>query len=110
VHSGAAGTVLHAFVIPPEWLHWGIVRGTVFRDGGAIGNGDTAAHAPDCLSAEATYAAGYSLLHMTNLREARSYDMLQSDVVLRKSYQPGDEEEPMAMLRAPLRTEVHRLR
>jgi hypothetical protein len=110
VHSGAGGTVLHAFVVPPEWLQWGIVRGTVFRDGGAAGDGDSATHATDCLSAEATYAAGYSLLHMTNLREARSYDLLQTDVVLPKPYEPGDEEEPMAMLRAPLRTEVHRLR
>jgi len=110
VHSGAGGTVLHAFVVPPEWLQWGIVRGTVFRDGAAAGEGDGAPRAPDCLSADATYAAGYSLLHMTNLREARSYDLLQTEVVLPKPYQPGDEEEPMAMLRAPLRTEVHRLR
>lgn len=102
VHSGVGGTMLHAFVVPSEWLQWGIVRGTVFRDG--------AARARDCLSTEATYAAGYSLLHMTNLREARSYELLQTEVVLTRPYQPGDEEEPMAMLRAPLRTAVHRLR
>jgi len=47
---------------------------------------------------------------MTNLREARSYELLQTEVVLLRPYQPGDEEEPMAMLRAPLRTAVHRLR
>ena len=110
VYSGAGGTMLHAFVVPSEWLQWGIVRGTVFRDGGAPGDGDTTAHTRDCLSADATYAAGYSLLHMTKLREARSYELLQTEVMLPRPYHPGDEEEPMAMLRTPLRTAVHRLR
>jgi hypothetical protein len=110
VYSGVGGTMLHAFVVPPEWLQWGIVRGTVFRNGGAPGDGDRTAEARDCLPVDATYAAGYSLLHMTNLREARDYDLLQTEVVLPRPYQPGDEEEPMAMLRAPLRTVVHRLR
>ena len=44
VHSGEAGTMLHAFVIPPEWREAGIARGTVFRGGGD------------------GFAAGYSLL------------------------------------------------
>jgi hypothetical protein len=103
VHSGAAGTMLHAFVIPDEWREWGIVRGTVFRDGPV----------PDDRRAcdrDALFGAGYSLLHMTKLREARSYQLLQVATVLPRPYQPGDEAEPMAMLRAPVRSEVRRLK
>jgi hypothetical protein len=104
VHSGAAGTMLHAFVIPEPWRQWGITRGTVLRNGrgAADGNG----RRPE----EPVSEAGYSLLHMTNLREARQYDLLQAAFVLPKPYRPGDETEPMAMLRAPLRTEVRRVR
>jgi hypothetical protein len=104
VHSGEAGTVLHAFVIPETWRQWGIVRGTVFKNGHDAGDGD-APQRPD-----AVYAAGYSLLHMTQLREARTYDLLQAAIVLPRPYRPGDEVEPMAMLRAPLQTEIRRRR
>jgi hypothetical protein len=91
VHSGEAGTMLHAFVIPPEWRAWGITRGTVLRRG------------------EDGLAAGYSLLNMTQLRRGGSYDLLMADIVLPGPYVPGDEDQAMAMLRAPLRTEVRAL-
>ena len=104
VHSGAAGTMLHSFVIPEQWRQWGITRGTVLRSGhgASVGNG----RGPE----EPVCEAGYSLLHMTNLREARPYDLLQAAIVLPKPYHAGDEADPMAMLRAPLRTEVRRMR
>lgn len=88
VHSGAHGAVLYALLIPQRWRDWGIVRGTVVRDG----------------------AAGYSLLNMTNLREAGAYDLLQAAVVLPHPYRAGDEDEPMAMLKTPLQTDVRRVR
>lgn len=91
VHSGEAGTVLHAFVVPPEWREWGIARGTVFRDG------------------EDGLAAGYSLLHMTRLQRAGNHELLMADIVLPGPYSPGDEEQAMAMLRSPLRTAVRSL-
>jgi hypothetical protein len=103
VHSGEAGTMLHVLLIPEQWRQWGIARGTVLRTGQAAAVGD--GRRPE----EPMYAAGYSLLHMTNLREARTYDLLQAAVVLPKPYRPGDQTEPMAMLRAPVRTEVRRL-
>jgi len=104
VHSGEAGTMLHAFEIPEQWRQWGIARGTVLRNGrgAADGNG--------VQPADPAYEAGYSLLHMTNLREAGTYNLLQAAIVLPKPYRAGDETAPMAMLRAPLRTEVRRLR
>jgi len=88
VHSGEAGTMLHAFVVPAEWREWGISRGTVFRDD------------------ERGFAAGYSLLNMTRLARAGSHELVMADVVLAGPYTPGDEEQAMAMLRSPLRTEV----
>jgi hypothetical protein len=91
VHSGNAGTMLHAFVVPPEWRAWGIARGTVFRGG------------------DGGFAAGYSLLNMTRLQRAGSHDLLMADVVLPGPYAPGDEEQAMAMLRAPLGTTVRPL-
>jgi hypothetical protein len=91
VHSGEAGTMLHAFVVPPEWQEWGIARGTVFRGG------------------EDGFAAGYSLLNMTHLRRAGSHELLMADIVLPGPYAPGDEDQAMAMLRAPLRTAVRAL-
>ena len=91
VHSGDAGTMLHAFVVPPEWREWGITRGTVFRSG------------------EDGLAAGYSLLNMTRLRRAGSHELLMADVVLPGPYAPGHEEQAMAMLRVPVRTAVRAL-
>ncbi len=99
VSSGAAGTMLHAFVIPDQWRAWGVARGTVFRSTPARGK-----------RREPSYSAGYSLLQMINLRHAGSYDLRQATVILPRPFQPGDEVEPMAMLRQPLRTTVHPLR
>jgi hypothetical protein len=87
VHSGPGGTMLHAFVVPEEWQAWGIVRGTVLRE----------------------EAAGYSLLNMTRIRRPGSYRLALTDVVLPGPYAPGDEEEPLAMVRAPLRWTVRPL-
>jgi hypothetical protein len=95
VHSSKAGTMLHAFLIPEPWRRWGIVRGTVVRTDEAASAGD---------------GAGFSLLNMTRLREAGTYDLVQASIVLPHPYQPGDEDEPMAMLRAPLEISVHRVR
>jgi hypothetical protein len=91
VHSGEAGSMLHAFIVPAEWRQWGIARGTIFRND------------------EAGFAAGYSLLNMTRLRRGGSHDLLMAGIVLPKPYEPGDEDQAMAMLRAPLRTAVRAL-
>jgi len=103
VHSGGAGTMLHAFVIPKVWRDWGVVRGTVIRS--AAG---TDAPTPSPESGPAL-AAGYTLLNMTSLREAGGYDLLMASVVLPGAYAPGDEAGPMAMLRTPLETSVRRV-
>jgi len=95
VHSSRAGTMLHAFLIPEAWRKWGIVRGTVVRTDQTTTAGD---------------GAGFSLLHMTQLHEAGTYDLVQASIVLPHPYQPGDEDEPMAMLRAPLEVAVHGVR
>jgi hypothetical protein len=94
VHSSDTGTMLHAFVIPDQWRSWGVVRGTVLRDADAATDGGAAP------------AAGYSLLNMKNLREAGTYDLMMASIVLPAAYEPGDEAEPMASLRTPLRTRV----
>ncbi len=96
-HTSAAGTMLHALVIPPRWREWGVARGTLVRaaaDGGSAG----------------TRSAGYTLENMARLREAGSWDLLMASVVLPRPFRPGDEEEPMALVRAPLTTEVRRVR
>ena len=54
-------------------------------------------------------AAGYSLLNMTRLREAGSFELMMASVVLPSPYRAGDEAGPMAMLHAPLATEVRRI-
>ena len=41
---------------------------------------------------------------MTHLRRGGSYELLMADIVLPGPYKPGDEDQAMAMLRAPLRT------
>lgn len=102
VHSGADGTMLHAFVIPGAWREWGIVRGTAFRAG-------SAQPMPSACAGDGTFAAGYTLLNMTNLRASGDQQFLLADVVLPNPYTTGDEVAPMAMLRAPLRTAVHRM-
>jgi hypothetical protein len=91
VHSGEAGTMLHAFIVPAKWRKWGIARGTIFRND------------------KDGFAAGYSLLNMTRLKRGGSYKLLMADIVLPKPYAPGDEDQAMAMLRTPLRTAVRAL-
>jgi hypothetical protein len=102
-HGGATGTLLHAFVIPEKWRQWGIVRGTVVRS--ARESGGEGAE-----SDEPRFAAGYTLLHMTQLKEAGSYDLMVASVVLPNGYAPGAESGPMAMLQSPLAVEVRRVR
>lgn len=98
VHSGSAGTMLHAMVIPQAWRDWGVVRGTVVRSGERAEGAD---------ATEA--AAGYTLLNMTSLREAGAYDLLMASVVLPGGYAAGDEIGPMAMLGDPLVVSSHRM-
>ena len=101
VVSGTAGTHLQAFLIPEQWRQWGIVRGTIFLD-------DNRASAGDGREDESgTHAAGYSLLNMTNLREPGTYDMKMAVVILPRPYRPGDEQDPLSMLKQPLIPEVH---
>jgi len=91
VMSGAHGMCLHAFVIPEEWRARGIKRGIVFN---ATGTGP---------------GAGYSLLSMTNLERAGTYDLASVFVFLPRPYRPGDETEALDGLRHPLHVEVHAL-
>jgi hypothetical protein len=91
VHSSKAGTMLHAFVIPERWREWGVSRGTTVQPASDAAGG---------------VAAGYTLENMTRLREAGSWDIGQLSVVLPRPFQPGDEEDPLALVRAPLVTEV----
>ena len=114
VHSGATGTVLHAFVIPEKWRKWGVIRGTVVRSaghGGADGRGldDRESNRPSD-EGEPRFAAGYTLLNMTRLKEAGRYDLMMASIVLPGGYSPGAETGAMAMLQAPLAVEVRRIR
>ena len=103
VVSGKAGTHLQAFIIPEEWKQWGIVRGTVFLDDDLALQGDGPEDEPG------THAAGYSLLNMANIREPGEYDMTMAVIVLSHPYSPGDEKEPLAMLKQPLVPNVQRI-
>jgi hypothetical protein len=95
--GGRAGTMLVAVEIPPAWTRWGISRGSVLR--------------PDVDAGGPTpYAAGYSLLNMTRLREHGTYQLRQVMMVVPGGYRRGDERDALAMLRAPLRVSVRRLR
>lgn len=94
VHSSDAGTMLHAFVIPAQWRDWGITRGTIARFEEAAGGN------------EPVLAAGYTLHHMTRLREAGTFDLLLASIVLPRRFEPGDEEAALAMLRAPLEVAI----
>jgi hypothetical protein len=106
VHSSDAGTVLHAFVIPARWREWGIIRGGVVRPGRDAG----AASGGTASDGEGEEAAGYTLLNMTKLREAGTFDLLMASIVLARPFRAGDEERPMEMLRSPLTTAVRRVR
>lgn len=90
VASGSAGNFLHAMIIPKQWQSWGITRGAAFAGGGGPG-------------------AGYSLVGMTNLRRAGTYEIKSAVIVLPRAYQSGDETEALAMLRQPLQVHVRAL-
>jgi hypothetical protein len=89
VVSSARGMCMQAFVIPEEWRSRGIKRGIVFNASGT------------------DPGAGYSLLRMTNLERAGTYDLASVFVFLPRPYRPGDESEALDALRDPLHTEVH---
>ncbi|MBU6281036.1 hypothetical protein KGQ64_02260 [bacterium] len=126
VYSSGAGTMLHAFEIPDLWKQWGIVRGAVVRptdddpgvareakDAGSERSGTAVAEAATPPAEEAPdggRSVGYSLLHMTKLREAGTFDLMMASVVLPGPYRAGDEAGALAMLHAPLATEVRRVR
>jgi hypothetical protein len=95
VVSGAAGTYLHALVLPEEWRAWGVKRAVVFRDettGAADAGGGS--------------GAGYRLLSVANLRRPGAYELGSAFVVMPRPYTPGDEAEALAGLREPLEAEV----
>ncbi len=104
VVGGRAGTHLQAFVIPEQWRQWGIVRGTVFQDDDLATDREGPEEEPG------SHAAGYSLLNMTNLRESGVYDLAMAVIVLPRPYQPGDEIQPLAMLKVPLTATVRRIK
>lgn len=104
VVGGRAGTHLQAFVIPELWRQWGIVRGTVFQDDDLATDHEGREEEPGI------HAAGYSLLNMTNLRESGVYDLAMAVIVLARPYQPGDEIQPLAMLKEPLAATVRRIK
>jgi len=88
VVGSARGTCMQAFVIPEEWRGRGIKRGIVFEANGT------------------DPGAGYSLLRMTNLERAGTYDLASVFVLLPRPYRPGDETEALDALRDPLRVQV----
>lgn len=96
--GGETGAFLQALVIPDAWRNWGVARGTVFQDGAADG------------AEPARRAAGFSLLHMTRLREAGVYWLRQATVVLPHGRRPGDERAALAMLHHPLEARVRGVR
>lgn len=83
--GGPAGTYLQVLFIPERWKKWGIARGTVVRSGES--------RRP---------IAGYSLLNMANMRAGGTYELETAMVILSRPYEPGDEQQPMAIFRAPL--------
>ena len=91
VHSSQAGTMVHALMIPDRWRDWGVARGTIVQPAGETPGG---------------VSVGYTLENMTSLREAGSWELSQVSAVLPRPFRPGDEEEPLAIVRAPLVTEV----
>jgi hypothetical protein len=95
VMSSSEGSFLHALTIPQRWLAWGIRRGVVFDDG-----------TPQPDGAWCDTGAGYSLRGMTNLHEAGAYDLDSTFVVFPHPYRPGEEEQALSMLHAPLTLEV----
>jgi len=74
---------------------------------GAVFADDNALIDPEGPEAEpGLHEAGYSLLNMTKLREAGTYDMNMGVIILPRPYTPGDEVKPIAMLKQPLQATV----
>ena len=97
--SGTSGALLLAFLLPKEWTDWGITRGTVVQRAGASAEGPV----------HDTVGAGFTLRDMIKIKRPGSYRLMQSTVVLPRRYQPGDEDQVMAMFHAPLRVQVQPL-
>jgi hypothetical protein len=97
--SGPSGSLLQVFILPPEWTAWGVTRGTVVQRPSA----------PAAASAQEFAGAGFTLRDMIRLRRSGSYQLLQSTIVLPHRYQPGDEDQALAMFHAPLQVRVQAL-
>lgn len=98
VASGPDGSFLTSFVVPDEWLDWGVQRGTKVLGGEQ--RVDTSG------KPRPTHAVGYTLLNMTRLQRGGAYKLQQATVVLPRRYEPGDENGALAMLRQPLAISV----
>ncbi len=96
--SGGGGSCMHAFLLPQQWLEWGVVRGTSFRDEAPTEAGP------------GLHAAGFELLHMDRIEEAGDYEMLMASVVLPDGFAPGNERDLLRMLREPLEVAVRVVR
>jgi hypothetical protein len=99
VASGPDGSFLTSFVVPDEWLSWGVRRGTMVVGGET--RVDTASG-----RLRPTHAVGYTLLNMNRLQRGGAYKLQQATVVLPRRYQPGDENGAMTMLRQPLAVSI----
>ncbi len=97
--SGASGSLLQVFILPPEWTTWGITRGSLVQ------RASPAAESPQPASA----SAGFTLQDMIRLKHSGSYQLLQSTIVLARPYQPHDEDQILAMFHAPLEVRTHPL-
>jgi len=97
--SGASGSLLQVFILPQEWTAWGVTRGAVVQR----------PHAPAGSLAREFAGAGFTLRDMIKLQHSGSYQLLQSTIILPRRYQPGDEDQALAMFHAPLQVRVHAL-
>ena len=98
--SGASGSLLQVFILPQEWTAWGVTRGAVVQR----------PHVPAEPSADTFAGAGFTLRDMTKLQHPGSYQLLQSTIILPRRYQPGDEDQVLAMFHAPLQVRVQAVR
>ncbi len=101
VTAGRGGSLLQAFITPPQWQEWGVVRGTIFVDDEAKRDGRP--------ETSGRHAAGFSLVDVEDIPEAGEYTLQMFTAVLDEPYEPGDEAGPMAMVHRPLRTQVRAL-
>jgi hypothetical protein len=97
--SGASGSLLQVFILPEEWTAWGVTRGAVVQR----------PHAPVGSTAGEFAEAGFTLRDMIQLQHSGSYRLLQSTIILPRPYQPGDEDQVLPMLHAPLQVRVQAL-